>query len=290
MNMDVESVTAELYAVRPSEFTSARDAYVAKARKAGDRELAAAIAALRKPTVAVWTAGLLARGRPEEARQLLLLGEALRTAHRTLDAGQLRKLSHDQHLVIGRLARTARSLAAEFDQTVSEPVLSEVERILHAVLADPEVAERWAGGRLVRSPDPASGFTGLEPQPGAAPPRRKESAPPEPAGPATRRTPAPGTDGGAEQTRRQRIEAAREELSEARAEADRLSTEEAAAQELADGAEAAVRSAVARLEEARAASAAAAAGLRTAGQAAAKARKRADVAARKAEKLTGSEA
>ncbi|MFI5866542.1 hypothetical protein [Streptomyces sp. NPDC051546] len=290
MNMDVESVAAELYAVRPSEFTSARDAYVAKARKAGDRELAAAIAALRKPTVAVWTAGLLARGRPEEARQLLLLGEALRTAHRTLDAGQLRKLSHDQHVVIGRLARAARSLAAESDQTVSEPVLSEVERILHAVLADPEVAERWAGGRLVRSPDPASGFTGLEPQPGAAPPRRKESAPPEPAGPAARRAPAPGTGGGAEQARRQRIEAAREELAEARAEADRLSTEEAAAQELADGAEAAVRSAVARLEEARAASAAAAAGLRTAGQAAAKARKRADAAARKAEKLAGSEA
>ncbi|MFD5148816.1 hypothetical protein [Streptomyces sp. NPDC058401] len=283
-DMDVESVAAELYAVRPSEFTSARDAYVAKARKAGDRDLAAAIAALRKPTVAVWTAGLPARHRPEEARQFLRLGEALRMAHRTLDAGQLRTLSHDQHVVIGRLARTARSLAAEADQTVSEPVLNEVERILHAVLADPEVAARWAAGRLVQAPDPTSGFTGLEPQPGAAPPK--------PAGPAPapQRTPAPGAGGGAEQARRQRIEAAREELAEARAEADRLNAEEASAQELADSAEAEVRSAVARLEEARAASAAAVAGVRKAGQAAAKARKRADAAGRKAEKLTGSEA
>ncbi|MFE6840472.1 hypothetical protein ACFVFI_37335, partial [Streptomyces sp. NPDC057705] len=66
---------------------------------------------MRKPTVAAWTAGLLARSRPEEAHSFIQLGEALRAAHRTLDAGQLRKLSHDQHVVIGDLARTARALA-----------------------------------------------------------------------------------------------------------------------------------------------------------------------------------
>lgn len=103
----------------PAEFTAARDEYVAKARKAGDRELAAAIAALRKPTVAAWTAGLLARRRPKEAQSLVQLGEALRTAHRTLDAGQLRQLSHDQHVVIQRLARTARALAVEAGQAVT---------------------------------------------------------------------------------------------------------------------------------------------------------------------------
>ncbi|MFE2285523.1 hypothetical protein ACFXDJ_15285 [Streptomyces sp. NPDC059443] len=41
----------ELSELRLSEFTAARDAYVAKARKAGDRPLAAAVAA--------WTADLL---------------------------------------------------------------------------------------------------------------------------------------------------------------------------------------------------------------------------------------
>ncbi|MFE2285524.1 hypothetical protein ACFXDJ_15290 [Streptomyces sp. NPDC059443] len=39
-------------------------------------------------------------------------------------------------MVIGELARTARALAAEAGRTVSEPVLHEVEQILHAVLAD----------------------------------------------------------------------------------------------------------------------------------------------------------
>ncbi|MFD8025365.1 hypothetical protein ACFV6G_33745 [Streptomyces lavendulae] len=80
--MDVESLAVELFGLRPSEFTAARDEYVAKARKAGDRELAA-IEALWKPTVAAWTAVLLVRRRRKEAQILVELGEALRTAHRT---------------------------------------------------------------------------------------------------------------------------------------------------------------------------------------------------------------
>ncbi|MCX5308152.1 hypothetical protein OG304_32640 [Streptomyces sp. NBC_00160] len=274
--MDVESVAVELYERVPAEFTKVRDEYVASARKAGDRQLAAAIAALRKPTVAMWTAGLLARRRPEEARSLIRLGEALRAAHRTLDAGQLRKLSHDQHVVIGELARTARALAAEAGQAVSEPVLHEVEQIFHAVLADPDVAERWAEGRLVRAPDAVSGFTGLEPEPGAAPPRRKQ---PGPAG-----------------SRPERVEAARTALAEARGEVERVENEHAAAQELADRAGAAVREAEEdvraageRLETARAASAEAATALRDAERAAAKVRRQAEAAARKAERLTSSE-
>ncbi|GLV85855.1 hypothetical protein Slala03_55440 [Streptomyces lavendulae subsp. lavendulae] len=53
---------------------------------------------------------------PREAHSLVQLGETLRTARRTLDAGQLPKLSYDQHAVIQRLARTARALAAEVGQ------------------------------------------------------------------------------------------------------------------------------------------------------------------------------
>lgn len=133
---------------------------MAEARKAGDKPLVAAISALRRPTVAAWTAGLLPRRRPKEAHGLVRLGEALRTAHRTLDAGQLRKLSRDQHVVIGELARTARALAIEAGQAVSEPVLHEVEQILHSVLADADVAGQWAGGRLAKAPEAVSGLPG----------------------------------------------------------------------------------------------------------------------------------
>ncbi|MFK0044342.1 hypothetical protein ACIQU4_09600 [Streptomyces sp. NPDC090741] len=292
--MDVESVVVELYGLRLSEFTAARNEYVAKARKAGDKDLAAAIAALRRPTVAVWTAGLLARRRPKEAHRLVQLGEELRTAHRTLDPGQLRKLSRDQHVVIGELARTARTLAAEAGQTVSEPVLHEVEQILHAVLADAGVAARWAGGRLVQAPDVASGFTGLEPLPGAAPPRRAQAAGrPDGSESERLRSPEPDADRRAGEARRERVKAARTELAETRAEAERLEAEQAAAQELLDRAAAAVavaeedvQAAKERLQTARAASVDAAARQREAGRAAARARAQAKAAARKVEKPT----
>ncbi|MFE3762507.1 hypothetical protein ACFXPI_12175 [Streptomyces sp. NPDC059104] len=282
--MDVESLVVELFGLRLAEFTAARDGYVTEARKAGDRELAAAIAALRKPTVAAWTAGLLARRRPKEARSLVELGEALRAAHRTLDAGQLRQLSHDQHVVIQRLARTARTLAVEAGQAVSEPVLHEVEQILHAVLADPGVAAQWMSGRLAKAPDAALGFTGLELAPGAAP--AKEEV----------RRPDPDAGGRVVQARRERARAARAEAAETAAEAERLEAELAVAQEVADhagadvaAAEEEVRAAGERLETVGAAGADAAARLKEAGRAAAKARARAETAARKAGKLTGSE-
>ncbi|MEW2136412.1 hypothetical protein AB0892_07345 [Streptomyces sp. NPDC005409] len=307
--MDVESVTVELYGLHPSEFTAARDTYAARARTAGDRQLATAIARLRRPTVAVWTAGLLARARPDEAQRLVELGEALRTAHRTLDPGQLRKLSHDQHVVIGRLARTASALAAEAGRPVSEAVLREVEQILHTVLADAEVAAQWREGRLGKTPDPVLGFAGLEPQPGAAPPRPPQAVrrtrPSEATGPTQPHAervppppaPEPRADERAAQAHRERVEAARAELAEALAEAERLEAAQAAGQELVDRAAAAVteaeedvRAAKERLRAARAASTEALARHREAGRGAAKARARAVAAARKAEKLTGDEA
>ncbi|MFJ7265541.1 hypothetical protein ACIQV3_02535 [Streptomyces sp. NPDC099050] len=61
---------------------------------------------------------------------------------------------------------------------MSEPVLREVEQILHAVLADGDLAARWAAGRLAKVPDAVLGFTGLEPLPGAAPPPQEAAARP----------------------------------------------------------------------------------------------------------------
>ncbi|MFJ5707348.1 hypothetical protein [Streptomyces sp. NPDC093105] len=156
--MDVEQVTDELYGLRPSEFTAARDAYAAEARRAKDTAAAKAIAALRRPPLAVWAANLLARERPEEAERFLALGEALRAAHRTLDGERLREASRRQHRLVAALVRTATGLAEEAGQPVSDTVLGDVERILHAVLALPEVAGPWAKGRLAAMPETAVGF------------------------------------------------------------------------------------------------------------------------------------
>ncbi|MFG3509460.1 hypothetical protein ACGF5F_28615 [Streptomyces sp. NPDC047821] len=157
--MDLESVTDELYGLRPDRFTTARNARAAEARKAGDRQLADAVRALRRPTLAAWASNLLVRERPEEARSLATLGEGLRRAHHELDGERLRELSRQQHVLVTALAREARQLAAEAGQPVGEDVQYEVEATLHAGLADPAAAEEWAAGRLVRPLAAPVGFT-----------------------------------------------------------------------------------------------------------------------------------
>ncbi|MFD5323471.1 hypothetical protein [Streptomyces sp. NPDC127092] len=161
--MDVELIADELYGLKPSEFTAARDAYVAEARRAKDSAAAKAIAGLRRPPLSAWTANLLARQRAKEAEQFLALGETLREAHRTLDAEQLRAASRQRHQLVTALAHTAAVLAREAGQPVSDTVLREIEQILHGVLAHPDVAELWAKGRLAKVPEAAVGFAAVAP-------------------------------------------------------------------------------------------------------------------------------
>ncbi|MEU2392639.1 hypothetical protein [Streptomyces sp. NPDC007369] len=198
MDVDVDAVIAELYGLRPGEFIAARDAHAARARRAKDTAAAHRIAALRKPTLALWTANVLARARPEEAEALLDLGGELRRAHRELDGARLRTLSRRRHRMIAGLARDAAGLAAAAGQRVGDSVLREVEQILHGLLTDPDAGSDWLAGHLSAAPRPAGGFAGLEPAPGAPLPkeaRRPTSRPPtgQPPGP-TRRTPDDGRD------------------------------------------------------------------------------------------------
>lgn len=174
--VDIDAVAIELYQLRPEEFTAARDDQAAQARRAGEPAEAKRIAGLRKPTLAAWAANLLARADEEQARRLLALGQALREAHQTLAGQELRKLSHQQHVVIAAMAREARRLAGEAGHAVSEDVQREVEGILHSVLAHPQTAEVWVRGILVKAQSEAVGFTGLEPAPGTGPPPKPSAA------------------------------------------------------------------------------------------------------------------
>ncbi|MEU9028899.1 hypothetical protein AB0D46_15460 [Streptomyces sp. NPDC048383] len=161
--MDVDEVIDALYAAHPSGFTAARAEAAARAKKEDGPQAARRFTALRRPTLAAWACNLLVRSQPEEAEQFLQLGQALRTAHHTLDGERLRALSHQQHVVIGALAREAGRLAGEAGSPISEPVVREVERILYAVLAGPQAAAEWASGRLVRTPEPEPRFPEADP-------------------------------------------------------------------------------------------------------------------------------
>ncbi|MGA5206480.1 hypothetical protein [Streptomyces variegatus] len=207
--MGYDSVADELYALRPEEFTAARASAMASARTAGDRELAERIRTLRKPSLAAWVSNLLVRTSPGEVEPLLRLGEGLRQAHQDLDGAQLRELSRRQHALIRALSLQARQLAKEAGHPIGESVQREVEETLHAVLADPEAARAWAGGRLARPLSAAVGFPAVAE---GARPRRPAPAP----------APSRPDEKGAEQQRlrlaqaRKDAEAAERELRELR--------------------------------------------------------------------------
>ncbi|MEU8460981.1 hypothetical protein [Streptomyces sp. NPDC029003] len=158
-----DEVVDALYADPPDGFTAARDAAVARAKADGDTATAKRVAGLRRPTLAAWVSNTLVRAQPEEAERFLQLGQALREAHRSLDGEQLRELSHQQHVVVGALAREAQRLAGEAGTAVSEPVVREVERILYTALADPDAATAWASARLTRAPAEAASFPQADP-------------------------------------------------------------------------------------------------------------------------------
>jgi hypothetical protein len=169
---DVDAVADELYALHPGEFIAARDARVKAARAAGDRDAAARIAALRKPTVVAWLANLLARESGDHVRPLLELGGAFREATANLSGPQLRELSRQRNELVAALVREARALgAAAGQQRIGEDTVRGLEATLHAALADPDAARRLVEGRLTEGLT----HTGFTAGPGAPPSPRTGS-------------------------------------------------------------------------------------------------------------------
>jgi hypothetical protein len=146
--MDLDAAVDTLYALPRDEFTSAREAAAKQARAAGDKELAAAIGRLRRPTVAAWLVNNLARQRSDELAALAELGESLRAAHEQLDGAALRQLSERRRELVAGLTRTTRELGKAAGEPVSEAVGRELEGMFTAALADPDAARVLASGRL----------------------------------------------------------------------------------------------------------------------------------------------
>jgi hypothetical protein len=160
--VDAEEIADELYALPPEQFTAARNARSKDAKAAGDKDTAARIAALRKPTVLAWLVNLLVRELPDEIGGFLDLGDALREATATLSGPELRELSGQRHRLVQALVRQARELARQTGYRITEDVARGLEETLGAALTDPAVAERLRGGRLT-SGLTATGFPAPSP-------------------------------------------------------------------------------------------------------------------------------
>lgn len=177
---DARDVAArELYALPAEEFTAARNARAKAAKAAGDRTLAAAIAALPRPSAAAWVLNQLARRRATEVEALLDLGGRLRAAHAALDADRIRALGTERHQQVAALARASRALAAELGRPVSDAVEREIEGTLGAAVATAEAGEAVRSGRLTKALSYA-GFGAVDLTGVLAVPRRLAAVPDPP--------------------------------------------------------------------------------------------------------------
>ncbi|MGH3565687.1 MAG: hypothetical protein ACRDRH_06575 [Pseudonocardia sp.] len=250
----VDAAVDALYELPPEEFVPARDDRVTAARQRGDRELARAIGRLRRPTRAAWLANLLARHRSEQIEGLVGLAAGLAQAQRTLDGDALRALATQRHRAVAAMARDAARLAQAAGSPATDAQLRELQGILEAALAQPEVAEEVRSGRLTRT----LRYTGFGPEvdPGATPTPaqpRSERGQAEGDGPET----GNGTD--AERAERERALAdAERDAAAARERQEADETARDAARERHDCARERVASVTAELSAARAAEHAAA--------------------------------
>lgn len=172
--MDLDEAVAILYGGSPDDFVSRRTALAAQARAQKDRELAKAVAALRRPTRSAWLVNLLARGAPTDLEALLDLGDALREAQALLAGADLRRLSAERSRAVAALTRRAVALGVEHGYATSDAAAPEVSSTLQAALADPSVGAEVRAGRVAA----AATYGGFGPMEWAA-------MPPSPAPPAS---------------------------------------------------------------------------------------------------------
>ncbi|MGN6781433.1 MAG: hypothetical protein ACTHJH_08025 [Marmoricola sp.] len=174
------AIADRLYALRPEEFTAARDA---AAKDTDDKGLAAGIRKLRRPALGAWAVNLLVRREGDQVEQALRIGASLRDAAHAMDADQLRELTRQRRQLTAALATTARSLAHDAGVRLAGATVDQVEGVLTAGMLDATAAEVVRTGQLVK-PFTSTGVDAIDPgellavpqalgwhaEPGAAPP------------------------------------------------------------------------------------------------------------------------
>ena len=210
-----------LYASPLEEFVERRNALAKALRQDGKTDEAAEVAGLRKPVAAAWVVNRLARAERGKVRALIRATESVKAGRKDADA-RFRE-------AVEALTSAARSVVDGAGKQPSETVLRDVATTLRAAAsADPELL---AAGRLETTIEP-SGFEAM-------------------AG-ATLRRPTGGSAKAAPQKDPARLAATRKEVSEAKAEARRLSRVADEAEREAERARAAATQAESVLEKAEA--------------------------------------
>jgi hypothetical protein len=133
-----------LYGLPFEQFTKARNELAAQLRSKGDKDGAAQVRELVKPSKAAWAVNQVMRTQPKEARALLAAGARLRKTHGAVASGnagpgELREAVEAEREVVSRLTDAARGLISDQGRDLSESILERVAETLHALAVDDEI-------------------------------------------------------------------------------------------------------------------------------------------------------
>jgi hypothetical protein len=145
--VEINAAVVELYGLPPEQFVAARNRRAKAVRDRGDEPAAAAIVALRKPTVAAWLANQLVRADPDGIHALTELGEQLRQIYLSADSASRRELTRRRHDLVGHLVQAASQRAAG-GRRVTAQTAERLTETLDAALVDPGAAQLLRTGQL----------------------------------------------------------------------------------------------------------------------------------------------
>jgi len=127
--------------------------------QAADREGAAEVKAMRKPSTAAWALNQLARTRPADVERFLAAGEELRRAqHEALEGGDPSRLRDARRAYddeVDRLASLAVALLSEAGRPAGQTQHDRLTSTLQAAASDDDSRELLRRGRLVHDLEPA---------------------------------------------------------------------------------------------------------------------------------------
>jgi hypothetical protein len=234
---DLEAEVDRLYKLPLDEFTSARNDLAQRLKRAGQKDAAAEVQALRKPTVPVWAINQMAHEHPKDVMALIEASDELRAAQeRALGGGesdQLRSAASAEREALRKLTDHAQELLGH---DAPAATLERVASTLRAAPLAPETRELLTAGRLSEELQSA-GFGAFE---GMSVPARPRTRP---------RKKTAARPSAAERRRQERMAKLRERLTKLKQEATEAEREAKHAQTAADRAHARLERAAAAVQK-----------------------------------------
>ena len=153
---DLRTAVDQLHAVPLEDFVAERKRLAKELRSGGDRDAAAELAKLPKPSAPAWALNHVAREEPAAVADWLGATGALRDAstHADRSSGDALRAAMAAHREATRqLLATVRERARPNGRPLTEPMLDRVRDLLQAATADEARAELLRAGRVVEGDD-----------------------------------------------------------------------------------------------------------------------------------------